>query len=49
MTVFRPKGDLPRQNLGQAVVLTVEDGSSTAKLTTAVIEIYPGDRVEMIR
>jgi hypothetical protein len=49
MTVFRPQGELPRQNLGQAVILTVEDGTSTAKLTTTVIEIFPGDRVEVIR
>ena len=51
MTVFRPhaNADLPRQNLGQAVVLTVEDGTSTVKLTHTVVEIFPGDRVEIIR
>jgi hypothetical protein len=49
MTIFRPQGDLPRLNLGQTVVLTVEDGTSTTKVTLSVQEIMPGDRVELIR
>jgi hypothetical protein len=36
-------------NLGQTVVLTVEDGTSTTKVTLSVQEIMPGDRVELIR
>jgi hypothetical protein len=49
MSIFRPNGDLPRLMLGQAVILTVEDGTSTAKVTYSVKEIYPGDRVEIIQ
>jgi len=49
MTIFRPQGDLPRMNLGQTVVLTVEDGTSTTKVSYSVQEIHPGDRVELIR
>jgi hypothetical protein len=49
LTVYRENGDLPRLMLGQAVILTVEGGTSTAKLTTAVREIFTGDRVEVVQ
>jgi hypothetical protein len=49
LTIFRPRNDLPRWNIGQLVVLTVEDGTSTAKVARAVSEIFPGDRVELLR
>ena len=49
LSVFRDNGELPRMMIGQAVVLTVEPLTSTAKMTHAVRESYPGDRVEVIR
>jgi hypothetical protein len=39
--------ELPRVNLGQAVVLTVGPDTSTAKITRSVRESYVGDRVEV--
>lgn len=42
-------GGLPRQMLGQAVILTVESGTSTAKITQSVRESMIGDRVELRR
>jgi hypothetical protein len=39
--------DLPRMNLGQAVVLTVGPDTSTAKITRSVRESRVGDRVEV--
>jgi len=47
LTVYRENGDLPRLMIGQAVILTVEQNSSTAMLTTSVRESEPGDRVEV--
>ena len=49
LTLYRPNGDLPRQNLGQAVVLTVEPGTSTVKVTRALREMEIGDYVEVNR
>jgi nucleoid-associated protein YgaU len=49
LTLFRDNGDLPRLNLGQAVVLTVEPGTSTAIVTVAVREMGLGDRAELVR
>lgn len=47
LTVYRDNGDLPRLMLGQAVILTVEQNTSTAALTTTVRESTPGDNVEV--
>jgi hypothetical protein len=47
LTVYRDNGDLPRLMLGQAVILTVEQNTSTATLTTTVRESSPGDSVEV--
>lgn len=47
--VWRENGELPRMNLGRAVVLTVEPGTATAKIYEAVLEIRVGDRVEVVR
>jgi hypothetical protein len=47
VTIFRDNGDLPRINLGQAVILTVEPTTSTAKITLSVKESGLGDRVEV--
>jgi hypothetical protein len=49
LTVYRDNGDLPRLNLGQVVVLTVEPSSATAKVVTSVREANVGDRVERVR
>ena len=38
LTVYRDNGDLPRLMIGQAVVLTVETTTSTAKIVQAVRE-----------
>ncbi len=46
LTLYRDNGDLPRLVLGRAVVLTVENGTSTAKILQAVREVARGDRVE---
>lgn len=46
LTLYRDNGDLPRLLLGRAVVLTVEGGTSTAKILQAVREVVRGDRVE---
>jgi hypothetical protein len=47
ITLYRDNGDHPRLMLGQAVVLTVEPTTSTAKITTAVREMWIGDRAEI--
>jgi hypothetical protein len=47
LTLFRENGELPRLMLGQGVVLTVEEGTSTVKITNSVREVYTGDRVEV--
>jgi hypothetical protein len=49
LTVYRTNGELPRMLLGQAVVLTVEPLTSTAKLTTTVRETSVGDHVEVVQ
>jgi hypothetical protein len=49
LTLYRENADLPRLMLGRAVVLTVEDGTSTAKIVQAVREVRLGDRVEVLR
>lgn len=50
LTLFRPsEAGLPRINMGQAVVLTVEPNTSTAKIITSVREVLPGDRAELAR
>jgi len=49
LTIYRGAGELPRRLLGQAVVLTVEPLTSTAKITLTVAETAPGDRVEVYR
>ncbi len=50
ITLFNePGGKISRINLGQAVVLTVEPTTSTAKIVLSVRESGPGDRVEATR
>jgi hypothetical protein len=49
LTLYEERGELPRVNLGQAVVITVEPLTSTAKLTMTVKETEIGDRVEILR
>ena len=47
VTMFRSRGEaLPRQNLGQAVVLTVRPESSLGKVVLNVQESQVGDEVE---
>ena len=49
LTMYRPQTDLPRLQIGQAVVLTVEPTSSTVKIHTSVRESVVGDKVEIVR
>ena len=50
LTLYREVGDgMPRVNLGQAVVLTVEPQSATAKIVQSVRESYIGDAVGIAR
>jgi len=49
LTLYRDNEDLPRLMLGQAIVLTVEEGTSTAKIMLSVREIGNGDGVEVIQ
>ena len=49
VTVYRDNVDLPRILIGQAMILTVEPGSSTAKVTLSVRELGVGDRVEVVQ
>ena len=51
VTLYREReGDeLPRQNLGQAVILTVRQASSLAKIILSVRESQIGDEVEALR
>ena len=50
LLLFRDRANgLPRQVLGQAVVLTVEGESSTAKIVASARESMIGDRVEVWR
>jgi hypothetical protein len=48
LTLYRERTELPREQLGQAVILTVEPLTSTAKITMSVREIATGDRVEIV-
>jgi len=47
LTLYRDNGELPRMMIGQAMILTVEPGTSTAKVTSTVREIVVGDRAEV--
>ena len=49
LTLYRDNEDLPRLMLGQAIVLTVEEGTSTAKIMLSVREVGDGDGVEVIQ
>lgn len=49
LSLYRDNGELPRLMLGQAVILTVETGTSTARITDSVRESMVGDRVEVVR
>lgn len=49
LTIYRENGVFPRIMIGQAMVLTVENGTCTAKVTKAIRELESGDRVEAIR
>jgi hypothetical protein len=49
LTVYRDNGEMPRINLGMAVVLTVEPDTSTAKIMTSVREVEHGDLVELVQ
>jgi hypothetical protein len=46
LTLYRDNGALPRMMLGQAVILTVDGSTSTAKIEHSVRESFIGDRVE---
>lgn len=47
--LYQERSELPRRIIGQAIVLTVDGGTSTAKITQAVRETHVGDRVEITR
>lgn len=47
LALYRPNGSLPRLMLGRAVVLTVEDGTSTAKIVDSFRDVRMGDRAEV--
>jgi hypothetical protein len=49
LTIFRDNGDLPRLILGQAVVLTVDGGTSTVKVLHSSREVKCGDRAEVMQ
>jgi hypothetical protein len=49
LTIFRDNGELPRLVLGQAVVLTVEGATSTAKILHTTREVRLGDRAEVLQ
>ncbi len=49
LNLYRENDDLPRLNLGQAVVLTVQPETSAALITLSVREMWVGDRVEVAR
>ena len=49
LTLFRDNGDLPRLILGQAVVLTVDGGTSTVKVLHTSREVKSGDRAEVLQ
>lgn len=49
VTLYRQRdGQMPRMNLGQAVILTVGPGTSMAKIVVAVRESFVGDAVEVL-
>ena len=47
LSLFSKNGELPRINLGQAVILTVEPGTSTAMVMQSIREAEVGDSVEV--
>lgn len=47
LTLYEEQGQLPRVKIGQAIVLTVEPQTSTAKITRSWRESEPGVRVEI--
>jgi len=49
LTVYRENGDLPRAMLGQAIILTVEPLTSTAKIMLSARDMWRGDRVEVVQ
>jgi hypothetical protein len=49
LTLYSERGELPRSNLGQGIVLTVEQLSSTVKVTDTVRELSVGDHAEIVR
>jgi hypothetical protein len=49
LTLYKDNGDLPRILLGQAVVLSVEESSSTVKVLHANREVRRGDRAEVFQ
>lgn len=49
LSLYRDNGEFPRLMIGQAMVLTVESGTSTAKITRSVRDLAAGDRVEVMR
>jgi len=48
LTVYRRRKDLPRMQLGQVVVLTVEPTTSTGMVHLSVREMVIGDAVEVV-
>lgn len=48
LTLYRDVVGMPRNNLGQAVILTTQPESSTARVLVSVREMLLGDRVEVV-
>ena len=48
LTVYRRRKDLPRTQLGQVVVLTVDQTTSSGMVHLSVREMEVGDRVEVV-
>jgi hypothetical protein len=49
LTLFRPQDELPRRLIGQAIILTVEPITSSAKIMHSVRETEVADHVEVVR
>jgi len=49
LTLYREQVEMPRLQMGQAVILTVESTSSTAMIHNSVRELIIGDSVEIIQ
>ena len=47
VTRFTKIGSVPRQNLGEGVVLRTEGQTAIVRISASVREIYVGDRIEI--